>query len=227
VSGEASNYHINLEPAHTTLAQACLGVLLRMHYDIDRHTPSDHPLAQYTAEHWTTHTQIEDVSSQLQKGMEYLFDPNKPHFGVWRSLHDIDTPPFSSIFFDSENAQRSASAPIYYAALYGFHDLVEHLIIKYLQDVNASGGYFVRPLVAALAKKHFQTAELLHHNSADLHCQGNAMMSPLHLKAENGDVKVAQKLIKYGVDINAEDLHGCTPLHVASLCSNHKDGSVH
>ncbi|KAF8476373.1 ankyrin repeat-containing domain protein [Russula ochroleuca] len=157
--------------------------------------------------------------------MEYLFDPNKPHFGVWRSLHDIDTPPFSSIFFDSENAQRSASAPIYYAALYGFHDLVEHLIIKYLQDVNASGGYFVRPLVAALAKKHFQTAELLHHNSADLHCQGNAMMSPLHLKAENGDVKVAQKLIKYGVDINAEDLHGCTPLHVASLCSNHKDGS--
>ncbi|KAF8476369.1 ankyrin repeat-containing domain protein [Russula ochroleuca] len=68
-------------------------------------------------------------------------------------------------------------------------------------------------------------AELLHLNGADLHCQGSAMMSPLHLEAKNSDVEVAQKLIEYSVNISAEDLHGCTPLHVASQC-DHKDCSI-
>jgi hypothetical protein len=144
-SGEALDYHIDLGPAHTTLAQACLGVLLRTHYDVDGHTPSDHLLVQYAAEHWTTHTQLEDVLSRLQKGMEYLFDPDKPHFEVWQTLYNIDTLPSSSIFFNTAGSPKSAASPLYYAALCGFHDLVEHLIIKYLEGVNASGGYFVRP----------------------------------------------------------------------------------
>jgi Ankyrin repeats (3 copies)/Ankyrin repeats (many copies) len=225
VSGEASNYHIDLEPAHTTLAQACLGVLLRTHSDVDGHTPEDHPLSQYAARHWVTHTQFADVSSRLQNGMEYLFDPDKPHFKVWHTIYDIDTPTFTSPFFPT--SQKSAAAPLYYATLCGFHDLVEHLIIKYPEDVNASGGSYVRPLVAALAKKHFRTAELLRHSGADLHCHGGEMMAPLHLAAEIGDVEVIRKIIEYGVDINAKDLHGCTPLHVASDRSHHKDSSVH
>ena len=45
-----------------------------------------------------------------------------------------------------------ASKPHFnYAALCGFHDLVDYLITKHPQDVNADGGYYVRPLVAALA----------------------------------------------------------------------------
>jgi hypothetical protein len=32
--GEVSNYHIDSEPAHTILAQACLGVLLQIQADI-------------------------------------------------------------------------------------------------------------------------------------------------------------------------------------------------
>jgi hypothetical protein len=224
VSGEASNYHIELEPAHTTLAQACLGVLLRTHTDIDGHTPSDHPLSQYAAQHWVTHTQFADVSSRLQKGMEYLFDPNKPHFGVWHTIYDIDTPTSDSLF---PMFEKSAAAPLYYAALCGFHDLAEYLIIKYPEDVNASGGCFVRPLVAALSMKHFRTAELLRHNGADPRCQGQVMMTPLHHAAEIGDVEVARKFIEYGVDIDAEDLHGCTALHVASDRSEIKDGFLH
>ncbi|KAH9987963.1 ankyrin repeat-containing domain protein, partial [Russula vinacea] len=159
------------------------------------------------------------------KGVGYLFDIEKPHFEAWRTLYDIDTPTFSSTFFSM--SRKSAAAPLYYATLCGFHDLVEHLIIKYPEDVNASGGSYVRPLVAALAKKHFRTAELLRHSGADLHCHGGEMMAPLHLAAEIGDVEVVQKLIEYGADINAGDSHGCTPLHIASEGSGLKDGSVH
>jgi hypothetical protein len=93
-SGEVSNYHIDLKPAHTILAQACQGVLLQIQYDVEEHTRKDHPLAQYAAaEHWTTHAQFGEVSSRLQKGVEYLFDPGKPHFRVWLTLYDIETGP--------------------------------------------------------------------------------------------------------------------------------------
>ena len=225
--GEASTYHIDLEPAHTTLAQACLCVLLQTHDDVEGHTPSDHPLAQYAARHWTTHTQFEDVSSRLQKGMEYLFDPNKPHFKVWRTLYDIDTKPNSgTTFFLFAPFDKSDAAPLYYAALCGFHDLVEHLIIKSPQDMNANGGHYVRPLVAALAGKHFRTAEFLFRNGADPHFHGREMQSPLHSAAYYGDLEVVHKLIEYGADIGAEDLKGCTPLYFASEGVHLKDRTL-
>ena len=227
--GEASNYHIDLEPAHTTLAQACLCVLLQTHDDVEGHTPWDHPLAQYAAQHWTTHTQFEDVYSRLQKRMEHLFDPDKPHFEVWRTLHDIDSKPkWDTTFclFAPGPFNKSAAAPLYYAALCGFYDLVDHLIIKAPQDINVNGGYYVRPLVAALAGKHFRTAELLRHNGADPHCRANEMRTPLHSAAYYGDLEVVQKLIEYGADISAEDLEGCTPLYFASEGVYPKDRTV-
>ena len=92
-SGDVSNYHIDSEPAHTILGQACLGVLLRIQDDVEGCTPKDHPLARYAAEHWTTHAQFGKVSSRLHKGMEYLFDASKPHFKVWLKLCDMDTRP--------------------------------------------------------------------------------------------------------------------------------------
>ena len=219
-SGETSDYHIDLEPAHTTLAQACLCVLLRTRDNDDGRTPKDHPLARYAARHWTTHAQFEDASSRLQKGMEYLFDPDKPHFEMWRMLYDIDTSPgHPSTFFLFTPGVKSVAAPLYYAALCGFHDLVEHLIIKHSQDVNADGGWYIRPLLAALAGKHFQTAELLRHNGAggaDLHSWGYNSSTPLHSAAYYGDLEVVQKLIEYDVDINAAGSDGRTALHFAS-----------
>jgi hypothetical protein len=162
-SGEVSAYRIDLENAHTILAQACLGVLLETHDEIDGNASEDHPLVRYAARHWTTHAQFGEVSSRLKKGMEYLFNPDKPHFRVWLTLYDIDTEPDSETTFFSFTfrTNKYAATPLYYAALCGFHDLVEHLIAKYPQDVVANGGYHMKPLIAALAGEHFQTADLL------------------------------------------------------------------
>jgi hypothetical protein len=76
--------------------------------------------------------------------MEYLFDANKPHFKVWLTLCDIDTwPNRDSTFSLFTPYDKSSAAPLYYAALCGFHDLVEHLITEHPQYVNADGGYHV------------------------------------------------------------------------------------
>jgi ankyrin repeat protein len=233
-SGEVSNYYIDLEPAHTILAQACLGVLLQIHDNVEGCTPEDHPLARYAAEHWTTHAQFGEVSSRLHKGMEYLFDANKPHFKVWLTLCDVDTRPNNgATFYWFVPYFKSPAALLYYAALCGFHDLVEHLITKHPQDVNADGGWHVRPLVAALAGEHFQTADLLRRNCTDLDVRGPYGMTPLHplhplhAAARSGNLEVVRILIDYDpADINARDGQGWTPLHWASDGRYFKDGSV-
>ncbi|KAF8497781.1 hypothetical protein F5888DRAFT_1803244 [Russula emetica] len=226
-SAEVSNYHIDLEPAHTILGQACLGVLLQIQDDVEGCTPEDHPLARYAAEHWATHAQFGEVSSRLHKGMEYFFDANKPHFEVWLSLWDIDTRPNGyATFYYIVPDDKSPAAPLYYAALCGFHDLVEDLITKYPHDVNAHGGHYVSPLVAALAGEHFQTADLLRRNGADPNVRGYWKITPLHSAAMFDIPEVIRKLIEYGADINAENEGGYTPLHCASEVRHSKDSSV-
>jgi ankyrin repeat protein len=219
----ASDYHIDLAPANTTLAEACVGVLLHLR---NVWPPEYHPLARYAARHWTTHTQIGGVSSRLQKAMEYLFGPENPPFREWCRLYDIDTKPPGLArlghFFHRITEYPRATAPLYYASLCGFQDLVQHLIIKYPQDVNASGGRYATPLVAALAGKHFQTADLLRRNGAALHFRGDHMRTPLHFAASNGDLEVVQKIIEY--DIRAKNTGWHRFLHFAS--SKVKGGSV-
>jgi hypothetical protein len=223
LSGEVSSFYIDLAPAHTTLAQACLGVLLQIKDAVEGRTPKDHPLARYAAEHWMTHAQFGEVSSPLHKGMEYLFDANKPHFKVWLTLYDMDT--IRATFAWFAPFRKSPAAPLYYAALCGFHDLVEHLIIKHPEDVNANGGYCLRPLVAALAAKHFQTADLLRHNGAHLRVLGRDGANPLHAAVYSGNVEVVRILVEYDpAHVNARNDYGETPLHWASNGYNPSDG---
>jgi len=219
-SSEAfSRYHVDLEPAHTILAQACMGILLQAN---DRAEQNDveksSPLAKYAAEHWVTHAQFQSVSSLLRKAMEYLFDPDKPYFTAWLRLHDIDdhsqTQP-SSLHWHVAPPTSSAT-PLYYVALCGFQDLVEHLVIKHPRYVNARGGYFETPLLAALARRHFQTAELLRHNGADVNVRYRNEAPPLQAAAWYGDFEMVRVLLNYKVDVNARSGDGWTPIHSVS-----------
>jgi hypothetical protein len=71
---DVSRYHIQLEAAHTILAQACLGVLFRLDDRVERDNIEDFPLSRYAAQDWTTHARFEDVSSRscIRDGMEGL-----------------------------------------------------------------------------------------------------------------------------------------------------------
>jgi ankyrin repeat protein len=216
-SGDVSRYHIDLEPAHTILAQACLSILLQ---SADRVEENDigkrSPLAKYAAQYWVIHGQFKEVSSCLRKAMGYLFDIDKPYFAAWLQLHNIDSKPGLETSLSIFSYLRFDGSPLYYAALCGFQDLVEDLVVKYPQDVNARSGCHVTPLVAALAGGHSQTANYLHDNGAHLNIPGSCQRNPLHSAAWYGDFEMAQVLIDYKADINARSDDNWTSLHEAS-----------
>src|SRR6201996_5065524 len=130
---DISQYHISLEDAHTLLAHASLAVLLRDPI-VDSGSDSA-PLARYAARHWMTHAQVENVASRVHDGMEYLFDVDKPYFEAWVQLHDIDDGDGYS--FSNVPEPEPGARPLYYAAMCGFYELVEHLTSKYPQFTSA------------------------------------------------------------------------------------------
>jgi hypothetical protein len=226
-SQDVLRYHIAIEPAHTILAQACVSVLLQLGDHDEQDSVENTPLAGYAAEYWVRHAQFEDVASRI-KGMDYLFDPDKPYFAAWRRLHDIDISPSSrsAFYVFTPFAKSDANTPLYYAALCGFPDLVGRLMDKHPQHLNAIGGYYMTPAVVALAGRHFQLAQVLHLNGSSVAPRGYSDNTPLHAAAYYGDLEMAQVLLEYGVDVNAQNDAGCTPLDFASRDGHRNDSRV-
>ena len=213
-SGAVSHYHIAPEPAHIIRAQACMSVLLRLDDRVEQHDVTNNsPLARYAAEHWVAHVQLGEASSCLRKPMEFLFDSDKLYFKAWLQLHDMDTNRYDSTFYPFTPNNKSDATPLYYAALCGFQDLVEQLIVNHPEHVNATGGYYVAPLIAALNAGHFQTAKFLRDNGAHPNVTGYPGRTPLLGAAWQGDLEMVQILLEYNANVNARDAYGKTPLH--------------
>ena len=221
-SADVSRFHTLLEPAHTIIANACLGVLLLLDEPVDdRNIKDKFPLARYAAEHWVDHARFENVSSYIREGMEDLFDPDKPHFSAWLQVHDIDTKPtYPSVlyyFADVTRKKSNTATPLYYAALCGFHDLTEQLIIKHPQLVNAAYGHYFSPLAAALSGGYFKIAQLLYERGADVDVQGHHNRTPLDAASCSGQLEIVRWLLCRSANPNARDKpYGWTPLHSAA-----------
>jgi hypothetical protein len=169
-SGDLSRYHIALEPAHTILAQACLGVLLRLDDRVIEDNIDDIPLVDYASQHLFDHAGFEKVASRIRDAMEYFFDADKPHWTAWCRVQMIDV---GWAWFTPDEGIDDAS-PLYYTSFGGFYELAEHLVGKHPEHINARGGQMVTPLLAALHGNHLRIAELLHRHGADVDFRGNA-----------------------------------------------------
>jgi ankyrin repeat protein len=212
-SRDVSCYHILPELAHTILAQACLGVILRLDDHVDEKNAGDIPLANYAAKHWVDHARFKDVPSRVQDAVEVLLDGDNPHHAACLRLHPID----EGDYWVFKDTGMPRGVPLYYASLYGFYDLAKRLAVKHPEHVNARGGLFVSPLAGALCRKHFEVAELLHEHGADVNVRGNKEWMLLHVASRAGLVDTARWLLNHGAGANAQKDDGWTPLHLATL----------
>jgi ankyrin repeat protein len=209
---DISQYHISLLDAHTLLAQASLAVLLR-DPDVNGHADSA-VLAEYSAEHWMTHARFENVASQVHKGIEDLFDPDKPYFEAWIQLHDIDAKHIS--YFPNMLDYELGARPLYYAALCGFLELVEHLTLKNPQYSSARGGHSGTALHSASLGGHLQVVRYLLRHGIDVNVRVSGHDTPLLLASWEGHGDVVQYLLEHGADVELRDQDDYTPLSLAA-----------
>ena len=220
-SGDVSQYHIAMEPAHLILARSCLGVLLNLvtSVDLEYNESSeeggsqdygdleDIPLLNYAAEHWTSHAEVGNVSSYLKDALEALFEPNKPYFEAWIRIRGE---------YDYNSLKQSQ---LYIAALHGFYDLVQHLIDRHPDKITHHGSTFLSPLVGALvSQNHILVAELLVKHGAHVHIRGDPPLCHVisSSTSNRGRVNSVQFLLKNGALVNAGDSNLMTPLHYAA-----------
>ena len=208
---DVSRFHIRLEAAHTILAQACLGTLLRLDDNVDRDKIENFPLARYAGQYWDTHARVENVSSRIKDGMECLFDADKLYFATWLWIYDED----SGYFISTAFPETPTAVPLYHAARLGFHDLAKHLIAEHPEHVNARGGNHVTPMHAAAKAGHVEILSLLLEHGADLEGRAKFDMTPLHKASFYGKLEAARCLLDHGANINARDRDDWTPLYWA------------
>lgn len=197
-----SSYHILPELAHTTLARACLSVLLQLDDKIDKNAISRLPLAPYAARYWMDHCRFKNASSHVQEEMKRLFDPMKPHFSAWLWLYDVDCHWLEPM--SEAHPVQPQAVPLYYASLCGFRDLVEHLIIGRPQDINARGGHYDTPLRAASAKGHLNIVRLLLNSNANPNLFDEEGKAPIHSASESGHLEVVKILVEYDADVTLD-----------------------
>jgi ankyrin repeat protein len=215
--GDVSYYHIRLEAAHTIIAQACLGILLRLDDCPDRYILETFPMAEYAAESWFIHAEFGNTLSRIKDGMECLFDADKPHFAMWLRVRSEYLERHSIITPRSGTYSDIRAAPLFHAAYFGFSDLAEHLIAKHPEHLNASDGDMYLIHIAA-SQGHAKILSSLLAYGADVNARGTDGCTPLYQASFHGHLEAGKCLLDHGADIRARCdmiLNGYTPLHRA------------
>ena len=208
--GSIRSFYICLEPAHTTLARACLAVLLQLEENMDKERLVAFPLTSYAAQNWVDHAKFEGVESQVQDSLEQLFNPMKRHFLTWIHIHNVDT------FLSNRQYWDRPSTVLYYAALCGFGGLARRLIITHALDVNAKFAVDWTPLFAASRWGHVDVARALLDYGADINARDIHGQTPLYWPSGEGYLEVVQLLLEHGATLNVQTKDSNTPLHSAS-----------
>ena len=207
-------YHVPMTPAHTLAARACLGILLHLDKDVvTRNNLDKFPLAEYAAKYWTDHALFDGVTQNVEDGLKELFDPRNPHLAVCVWVYD----PWKPYAPRAEKPPPLLRTSLHYAALWGFHFIVEFLVIERSQNVRSRGfSDNVTPLHLASEKGQVEVARMLIERGADEAAQNEYGDIPLHLASRKGEVEVVRMLIERGADVAAQNKDGDTPLHLAS-----------
>ena len=190
-------FHVSMAPAHTLVAQACLGILLHLDGNITKSVLTKFPLAEYAAQYWVVHARFEGVSQTAEESMKHLFDRSKQHFAVWIWIFDPRMPLMR--YNRPEKPFPPRGSPLHYAVFCGLLSIVEFLVIESPQDVHSRDyDHKSTPLHLASELGHVQVARLLIEHGADPIAMDKSGLTPLHVAVHKGRSDLARLLVEYG-----------------------------
>ena len=185
-TGKVKHFSFSAKSAHTLISRTCLFTLLRLDNPSgwDSLAAVNSPLALYAAKYWIQHVLSGETasSSELERPMRGLFQPQGAQYINWIRLYDIDRP------WDPLRLRRSLSTippPLYYASRAGLTEILGWLLDGNA-DVNAHGGVYGSALCAASAAGHEAIVRLLLEKDADVNAQGGQYGNALYVASAGG-----------------------------------------
>ncbi|KAF5338867.1 hypothetical protein D9758_015555 [Tetrapyrgos nigripes] len=208
-SSSAALFHVNDQLAHNFIAQSCMIYLVVYGEDVSI-DKEQLPLVYYAAENWSEHV----------KNLQQLEDPIKS-----LSLHLLtDTNGSCSKWFASSgwlNVIAGSASPLYYASTISLSNIMQ-LLIEEGANINAQGGKYGTPLLAAVSMQNKDTVKLLLEKGADVNAQGGNYGTPLQAALFKGYDEIVKLLFENGADVNAQGGEYGTALQ-AALCMGYED----
>lgn len=240
--GPSGVFAIEPMKAQEEVAIRCVSYLLR--YNSPNSYTSRRGWTAYAGTNWHQHVKKlgPAASEELTAHCIKLLDHQTPSFSHWTYM----THRYSGIdpSEDGDFGKRNKyPSPLYYAALLGLHKCVQNLIADGA-DVNASGGKYALPIIAALAAGEERIVDLLNFDlnidyaavyaarrgqalilrrllelGADVSYESKAgvdQCSLVHDAVHNHCPDALLTLIEFSAALDCRDLNGCTPLHIAT-----------
>ena len=200
------NVGIPLEPAHTIMAIACLSILLRLDYLVDRRSIKNFPLAEYSAHHFAKHADFGSVISHIQDRIDLLLDTEKPHFAAWHWM---------ASGLNGFHPEQPTGNPLHYMSGFGSPGLARYLISKHPQYLYVAVDELGTPLHTAAAAAHTnaEVFRILLGQCADVDVRDLNGVTPLYQEAYLGRLEACRSLIEHGADVNTRGVNSWTPLH--------------
>lgn len=119
---------------------------------------------------------------------------------------------------EQKNSSAESGSPLHMAVLKGSGKIVQ-LLLKHGADCNARDGNGLTPLIHAVIEEQEDIADMLLSHGARIQVVDNYQRSPLHWTVLKRRERLLKVLIKHceqnGDIINAYDVEGSTPLHIA------------
>jgi ankyrin repeat protein len=210
----SGRYHVSSTPAHTLVAQICLGILLLLDENITQESLKKFPLAIYAGEHWLEHASSPGVSQSVEEAMKRLFDPRKQHLAAWVWIHEPN--PVWRLK-QGKRPSRPCQTSICYAVFCGLHTIVNSLATEHPEDLRSQDVIDKStPLHLASREGRLEAARILVEHGADVSAQDEYRSTPLHWASRWDQVEISRLLIEHGADVAAQDNDQWTPLHEAS-----------
>jgi len=113
--------------------------------------------------------------------------------------------------------------PFALACYYGLEELVFFMVNKSLVDINIQNLHGYTPLHSAILSGNLKIVKHLLKNNAEVHVKTNNNENALHILCNEASIQsidIAKLLMMYGVDVNAVDDSGNTPLVYAISIKN-------
>ncbi|KAJ6527970.1 hypothetical protein DFH09DRAFT_161679 [Mycena vulgaris] len=194
------NCDFSAPSSHTFIARSCLGYLLHFaDHPLDPATFPNYPLALYAANSFYNHLiQCHDPTVLFPEALLLLHNgsnqysalnqlSNTDRWGDWRAKWDIGT-----------------RTPLYLCSEQGYPALVQ-LLLDNGADVDAPGGEYGSPLLAATIRGNTGVVQLLLERRSDINFEDEERGSAFRVASEDGKIEIAQLLLEHGAHINVQD----------------------